>query len=100
MEQRESFFYSRAKKQSLYVYQVMVDFFLRQKFDSVILENEFKINECDNCVYVKYTNKGYVILCLNIGDMIIFLFGRNNEMIKSTHKKIELEICHEKIVSC
>ena len=35
-----------------------------QKFDSVVLANGFKINECDKCIYVKNTVNGYVILCL------------------------------------
>ncbi|KAL4291419.1 hypothetical protein GQ457_14G021950 [Hibiscus cannabinus] len=27
-----------------------------EKFDSVMMTNDFKINECDKCVYVKPTN--------------------------------------------
>ena len=53
-----------------------------QKFDSVVLANGFKINECDKCIYVKNTVNGYVILCLYVGDMLIV--GSDDEMIKST----------------
>ena len=53
-----------------------------QKFDSVVLDNGFKINECDKCIYVKNTVNGYVILCLYVDDMLIV--GSDDEMIKST----------------
>ena len=29
-----------------------------QKFDQVMINNGFKINECDKCVYVKNTTRG------------------------------------------
>ena len=41
-----------------------------KKFDSAILSNGFKINECDKCVYIKTTQKGYVIVCLYVDDML------------------------------
>ena len=53
-----------------------------QKFDSVMLANDFKINECDKCVYVKDTENGYVILCLYVNDMLII--GSDDKMVKST----------------
>ena len=53
-----------------------------EKFDSVMMNNGFKINECDKCVYVKNTENGYVILCLYIDDMLIV--GSNARMVKST----------------
>ena len=53
-----------------------------QKFDSVMLSNGFKINECDKCVYVKDTVDGYIILCLYVDDMLII--GSNDKMVKST----------------
>ncbi|XP_071694471.1 uncharacterized protein [Rutidosis leptorrhynchoides] len=53
-----------------------------QKFDHVMLDLGFKINECDKCVYVKDTPDGYVILCLYVDDMLIA--GSNEKMIKST----------------
>ncbi|KAK1423986.1 hypothetical protein QVD17_19297 [Tagetes erecta] len=53
-----------------------------QKFDHVMLDSGFKINECDKCVYVKDTPDGYVILCLYVDDMLIA--GSNEKMVKST----------------
>ncbi|KAD7117956.1 hypothetical protein E3N88_05224 [Mikania micrantha] len=53
-----------------------------QKFDQVMLNNGFKINECDKCVYVKNTTRGYVILCLYVDDMLIVV--SDDKMIKST----------------
>ncbi|GJY14737.1 retrotransposon protein, putative, ty1-copia subclass [Tanacetum coccineum] len=47
-----------------------------------MLESGFKINECDNCVYIKDTSSGYVILCLYVDDMLII--GSNDKMIKYT----------------
>ena len=42
-----------------------------EKFDHAMLTNRFKINECDKCVYVKNTDKGYVIICFYVDDMLI-----------------------------
>ena len=55
-----------------------------EKFDSAIISNGFKINEYDKCVYVKSTDKGYVIVCLYVDDMLII--GSNHEMIMTTKK--------------
>ena len=53
-----------------------------QKFDSVMLANDFNINECDKCVYVKDAENGYIILILYIDDMLII--GSDDKMVKST----------------
>ena len=55
-----------------------------EKFDSVMMTNGFKINECDKCGYVKNTERGSVIICLYVDDMLIM--GSNNEFIKTTKK--------------
>ena len=52
------------------------------KFDNVMISQGFKINECDNYVYVKDREHGYVIVCLYINDMLIF--GSDDKMIIST----------------
>ena len=52
------------------------------KFDSVMMTNGFKINKCDKCVYVKNTERGFVIICLYVHDILIM--GSNNEIIKTT----------------
>ena len=57
-----------------------------EKFDSVMMTNGFKINECDKCVYVKNTEHGFVIICLYVDDMLIV--GSNNEVIKTTKKML------------
>ena len=49
-----------------------------------MMSNDFKINECDKCVYVKNTNRGYVNVYLYVDDMLII--ASNNEVIKSTKK--------------
>ena len=36
-----------------------------------MMSHDFKINECDKCVYVKDTKHGYVIACMYIDDMLI-----------------------------
>ena len=53
-----------------------------EKFDSVMMTNGFKINECDKCVYVKNTEHGFVIICLYVDDILIM--GSNNKVIKTT----------------
>ena len=49
-----------------------------------MMSNGFKINGCDKCVYVQNTNKGYVIVCLYIDDMLII--GSDIGMINATKK--------------
>ena len=48
------------------------------------MTNGFKIKECNKCVYVKNTERGFVIICLYVDDMLIM--GSNNEVIKTTKK--------------
>ena len=42
------------------------------KFDSLLIDNGFKINESDKCMYVKYVNNLCTIICLYVDDMLIF----------------------------
>ena len=44
-----------------------------------MMSNDFKINECDKCVYAKSTLNGYVIVCLYMDDMLIF--GSNKHIL-------------------
>lgn len=53
-----------------------------KKFDDIMMTNDFQINECDKCVYVKNTEHGDVILCLYVDDIIIV--GSDDKMVKST----------------
>ena len=91
MEQPEGFIVPSQEKK---VYQLVKSLYgLKQapkkwheKFDSVMITNEFKINEYDKCVYVKNTERGSVIICLYVDDMLIM--GSNNEIIKTTKKML------------
>ena len=51
-----------------------------------MLSDGFKINECDKCIDMKNTDKGYVIICLYVDDMLII--DSNIEMIKTTKKML------------
>ena len=53
------------------------------------MSNEFKINECDKCVYVKETENGSVILYLYVDDMLIA--GCNDKMINFTKTMLNSE---------
>ena len=57
-----------------------------KKFDNAMMSNEFRINECDKCVYVKNTTSGYVIVYLYVDDMLIM--GSNNNIIKATKRML------------
>ena len=43
-----------------------------------MMSHDFKINECDKCVYVKDIEHGYVIVCLYVD------VGNDDKMITST----------------
>ena len=47
-----------------------------------MMSHDFKINECDKCVYVKNIEHGYVIVCLYVDDMLIV--GSDDNMITYT----------------
>ena len=54
-----------------------------QKFDDVVLEHGFKINQADKCVYSKFNDFDQgVIICLYVGDMLIF--GTNQSQVEDT----------------
>ena len=47
-----------------------------------MMSHDFKINECNKCVYVKDIEHGYVIVCLYVYDM--FIANSDDKMITST----------------
>ena len=47
-----------------------------------MMSQGFKINECDKCMYVNYTEHGYVIVCLYVNDMLSV--DSDDKMIIST----------------
>ena len=55
-----------------------------EKFDSVMINDGFTINECDKCVYTKTVENVYIIVYLYVDDMLIL--GTNIEVIKSTKR--------------
>ncbi|KAL0549588.1 hypothetical protein IC582_014074 [Cucumis melo] len=57
-----------------------------EKFDSVMMANGFKINECDKCVYAKSNQNDHVIVCLYVDDMLII--GSNINIIKTTKQML------------
>jgi len=56
--------------------------FKNEKFGACLLDNGFKTNESDNCIYYKSFNNIYVIIYLYIDDLLIF--GSNKDIIDST----------------
>ena len=60
-----------------------------EKIDNEMLSNGFRINECDKCVYIKYTANCYVIVCLYVDDILII--GSNNDIIKATKRMLTNE---------
>ena len=59
-----------------------------EKFDSVMMTNGFKINECDKCVYVKNTKHGFVIICLYVDDILIM--GSDECLKHSSYTRVGL----------
>ena len=57
------------------------------KFDQTMLANEFKINKCDKCVYIKDTPNHQVIVCLYVDDMLII--SRDISDINATKRMLE-----------
>lgn len=53
-----------------------------EKFDSCMIENGFKTNECDKCIYYKSCEKSHVIVSLYVDDLL--LFGSNLHIINET----------------
>lgn len=47
-----------------------------------MLSNGFKINECEECIYIKGTPSEYVIICLYVDDILIM--GSNHNIIINT----------------
>ena len=43
-----------------------------QKFDKIVLTNDFKIHEVDKCIYSKFKNGEGIIICLYVDAMLIF----------------------------
>ena len=57
-----------------------------EKFDSVMIKNEFTINEYDKCIYTKTVGDACITVCLYVDGMLIL--GTNIEVIKSTKRML------------
>ena len=53
-----------------------------EKFDSMLLSDDFVHNSSDKCMYSKFTKKYGVIVCLYVDDMLIF--GTNVKCVCET----------------
>ncbi|GAU45869.1 hypothetical protein TSUD_187020 [Trifolium subterraneum] len=54
-----------------------------QKFDEVVLSNDFILNQADKCLYSKFDSSGKgVFICLYVDDMLIF--GTNQNQVDKT----------------
>ena len=53
-----------------------------ENFDSCMIENCYKSNECDKCLYYKNCENSHVIISLYVDDLLIF--GSNLYVINET----------------
>ena len=53
-----------------------------EKFDSCMIENGYKSNESDKCIYYKTWENSHVIISLYVDDLLIF--GSNLHVINET----------------
>jgi hypothetical protein len=43
-----------------------------KKFDILMLSNDYKVNESDNCIYYKYENNICTVICLYVDTLLVF----------------------------
>ena len=53
-----------------------------EKINNTLVNNDFKVNSSDTCVYSKLFGTECVIICLYVDDMLIF--GTNIDVINNT----------------
>ena len=58
-----------------------------KKFDSCMIENGYKSNKCDKCIYSKLWNNLHVIISLYVDGMLIF--GSNMHVINETKNMLK-----------
>ena len=58
-----------------------------EKFDSCMIENSYKSNECDKCIFSKSWNNLHVIISLCVDDMLIF--GSDMHVINETKNMLK-----------
>ena len=52
-----------------------------------MIENDYKSNECNKCIYSKSWNNLHVIICLYVDNMLIF--GSNVHVINETKNTLK-----------
>ena len=61
-----------------------------KKFDSFMLDHDFKILEFDHCVYIKmYDQEKYIILLIYVDDMLVV--GKDKDMIDMLKKDLGIQ---------
>ena len=55
-----------------------------EKFDQVLLNDGFKTNESDECVYFKFIGSSCIIICLYVDDLLIFGTNLNSYVLSLT----------------
>ena len=58
-----------------------------ENFDSCMIENGYKSNKCDKCIYSKLWNNLHVIISLYVDGMLIF--GSNMHVINETKNMLK-----------
>ena len=53
-----------------------------EKFNEILLVDDFSSSDVDRCVYTKFVNDDHVIICLYVDDMLIF--GTCNDIVFKT----------------
>ena len=62
-----------------------------------MIENGYKSNECDKCIYSKSWNDLHVIISLYVDDMLIF--GSNMHVINETKKYFDMkDLCETNFI--
>ncbi|GJZ63797.1 retrovirus-related pol polyprotein from transposon TNT 1-94, partial [Tanacetum coccineum] len=61
-----------------------------EKFDNTLLSNDFQINECDKCVYVKQYKNAFVIICLYVDDILTAVCIHCDSMTALTRAKNQI----------
>ena len=63
-----------------------------------MMSHDYKINECDKCVYIKDIKHAYVIICMYVDDMLIINIV--DKMITSTKNMLNSRFDMKKFRTC
>jgi len=65
---------------------------LYEKLDSLMISNEYKLNESDKCIDYNYESNIYTIICPYLLKPYQFLFGVNPPVLRRRKKNAKFEI--------